>query len=147
MNSSPVCCDTSFLFSLYSTNEHTIKALRLLRRVHKPLTLSIINDYEIASALRFSEFAGEIGKGKAEVYLDQYHADLLLGRVLIADLDLHRVFAKAKALSENYVLTLGARSFDMLHVAFAVTLGAETFLTFDRNQQKLAIAEGLKSPW
>jgi hypothetical protein len=25
--------------------------------------------------------------------------------------------------------------------------GAERFLTFDRVQQKLAVAEGLKSPW
>ena len=35
---------------------------------------------------------------------------------------------------------------DVLHIATALHLGAREFLTFDRNQKKLAEAEGLKVP-
>jgi hypothetical protein len=38
----------------------------------------------------------------------------------------------------------GHRSFDVLHVATALHLGARDFLTFDANQRKLAAAEKLK---
>jgi hypothetical protein len=41
---------------------------------------------------------------------------------------------------------LGTRTLDVLHVASAVKLQAEMFYTFNRNQEKLARAEGLLVP-
>jgi predicted nucleic acid-binding protein len=41
---------------------------------------------------------------------------------------------------------LGTRTLDVLHVASAVKLQADMFYTFDRNQEKLAKAEGLLIP-
>ena len=41
-------------------------------------------------------------------------------------------------------VTGGHRAFDILHVAAAVHLGADEFLTFDSNQRRLALATGLK---
>ena len=38
------------------------------------------------------------------------------------------------------------RGFDILHVAAALKMGAEEFLTFDGNQKKLAESEGLHLP-
>jgi predicted nucleic acid-binding protein len=38
---------------------------------------------------------------------------------------------------------LGTRTLDVLYVASAVKLQADMFYTFDRNQEKLARAEGL----
>jgi predicted nucleic acid-binding protein len=40
----------------------------------------------------------------------------------------------------------GHRSRDILHVATALESGAKEFLTFDKNQKKLAEAEGLVVP-
>ena len=40
----------------------------------------------------------------------------------------------------------GTRTLDVLHVASAVKLQADMFYTFDRNQEKLASAEGLLVP-
>jgi hypothetical protein len=40
----------------------------------------------------------------------------------------------------------GHRGFDILHVASALVVEAECFLTFDDNQRKLAQAEGLNVP-
>jgi len=41
---------------------------------------------------------------------------------------------------------LGTRTLDVLHVSSAVKLQADMFYTFDRNQEKLARAEGLLVP-
>jgi predicted nucleic acid-binding protein len=40
----------------------------------------------------------------------------------------------------------GTHTLDILHVASALELKAEMFYTFDRNQEKLAKAEGLLVP-
>lgn len=45
-----------------------------------------------------------------------------------------------------HTLTGGHRGFDILHVASALIVKANRFLTFDENQKKLAKAEGLVVP-
>ena len=55
-----------------------------------------------------------------------------------------RTFTAAETLSTRHTITSGHRSFDVLHVATALHLGAREFLTFDVNQRKLAAAEKLK---
>jgi hypothetical protein len=51
----------------------------------------------------------------------------------------------AQKLSRSHSSALGTRSLDILQVAIALVLRADTFLTFDRNQAALAQAEGLKT--
>jgi hypothetical protein len=53
------------------------------------------------------------------------------------------VFGIARGLSDKYTESLGARTIDILHVANALALEAEQFLTTDARQSDLAIAEGL----
>jgi predicted nucleic acid-binding protein len=45
--------------------------------------------------------------------------------------------------AEKYSRSLGSRSLDLMHVAAAILLGAETFLSFDGRQKQVAEAEGL----
>ena len=52
----------------------------------------------------------------------------------------------AERLSSQHTLAGGHRALDILHVATALHLGVDEFLTFDQNQRALAAAEGLKSP-
>lgn len=54
------------------------------------------------------------------------------------------MFRTALSISSRHTPSLEARSLDVLHVAAAVVLGADEFITFDRNQAKLASAQGLK---
>jgi len=51
---------------------------------------------------------------------------------------------RARALSAKHTESTGARSLDLLHIAFALELGCELFLTTDQCQARLARAEGLK---
>ena len=57
-----------------------------------------------------------------------------------------RGFDRAKRLAEKQTLRLGTRTLDVLHVASALVLKADTFYTFDVNQRKMAKAEGLVVP-
>jgi predicted nucleic acid-binding protein len=51
---------------------------------------------------------------------------------------------RAGELSRTYAPTMGCRALDILHVATALELGLRYFVTFDRRQQHLAQATGLK---
>jgi predicted nucleic acid-binding protein len=51
----------------------------------------------------------------------------------------------AQRVSRTLSTRLGTRSLDILQVAIAIVLRADTFLTFDRNQAALAEVEGLNS--
>jgi predicted nucleic acid-binding protein len=57
--------------------------------------------------------------------------------------DVHRI---AEELSAKHTVASGHRLADILHVATAIHLGAEQFLTFDTNQRFLAEAEGMSVP-
>ncbi|MBN9689084.1 MAG: hypothetical protein J0M24_02505 [Verrucomicrobia bacterium] len=54
------------------------------------------------------------------------------------------VLLEAERLSAGNSEFLGTRSLDILHVASALVLGAEQFITFDLRQSSLASAAGLR---
>lgn len=141
----PICCDTSFLFSLYANNVHTASALRIVRKLDRPFTLSKFNEFELANALRLAEFRKILNSGKAAMLLAEFEADVLDCRHVIAPCNLAEIVDEAKRLSSRFTLSEGYRAFDILHVATAVHLSACRFFTFDENQRALAGAEGLKT--
>jgi len=49
-------------------------------------------------------------------------------------------------MARRRTLQSGTRTLDVLHVSSTVKLQADMFYTFDRNQEKLAKAEGLLVP-
>jgi hypothetical protein len=52
----------------------------------------------------------------------------------------------ARQLSRRHTAKSGTRTLDILHVAAALVLHAESFYTFDRAQAQLARAAGLATP-
>jgi predicted nucleic acid-binding protein len=67
-----------------------------------------------------------------------------LRALLDVTLDMDAAIARAAKLSATHTERLGARAIDLLHVASALTLESELFLTTDARQAQLAKAEGLK---
>jgi predicted nucleic acid-binding protein len=59
-------------------------------------------------------------------------------------LDMDTAMDQARQLSATHTDRLGARAIDLLHVACALLLGSEAFLTFDQRQSELARGEGLQ---
>jgi hypothetical protein len=66
------------------------------------------------------------------------------GLLVEASSDWDQAVARARLLSGKHSERIGARSLDLLHVAFALDLESELFLTTDRYQAELARAEGLR---
>ena len=141
-----VCADTSFLFSLYGNDANTARAVKWMKSQRFPLTLTALNEYELGNALRFAEYRKGIGQGEAALFWSQYEADRTSGRIKIHVCNLADVVDEARRLSATHTLTGGHRGFDILHVSAALLVKAKQFLTFDANQKKLAVAEGLKVP-
>ena len=76
---------------------------------------------------------------KLKQHLDQ-------GVLRLIDRDLTKVLTLAERVSKARTFTGGHRSFDVLHIAAALELEADAFLSFDGNQNRLAAAEGLAIP-
>jgi predicted nucleic acid-binding protein len=140
----PVCCDTSFLFALYGSDLHTAKALAYVRKLNQPLTLSILNEFELENALRFAGWRKLFSSAQIARSLSAFETDRESGRLVVIPCNLADVLNEARQLSSAYTLTAGHRSFDILHIAAALGYAAGEFLSFDANQRKLAKAEGLK---
>lgn len=129
---------------MYGNDVHTAKALVELKRGGEAVTISILNELELANALRLAEFRRLLAPGVAAVYLADYDADVASGRLVVADCNLAAVVTEARRLSAVHTRGGGHRAFDILHVAAALQVGADTFLTFDAGQRKLAAAAGLR---
>jgi len=141
-----ICCDTSFLFSLYGNDVHSPRALAWIVKCTCAIVLSPLTHYEFANALRFAEFRGVLKPGASGQCLALFEAALAQGRLIVETCNLADVVDEAKRLSAIHTVRDGHRGFDILHVAAALKLGAAEFLTFDGNQTRLAKSEGLRVP-
>ena len=138
-----ICGDTSFFFSLYGNDANSPRAVKWAAKGTVPITLSPYNPFELGNALRFAEFRGVIRQGEAAMAWAQFESAVQGGRLLKPPCNLADVLDEATRLSSTHTLTGGHRGFDILHVAAALVLRADEFLTFDSNQKKLAETEGL----
>jgi predicted nucleic acid-binding protein len=141
-----IACDTSFLFSLYGSDEHSPKAVAWTAQNTRVLYLNSLTHFEFGNAVRFSEFRKAIPSGFAARYWAGFEAAIAQGRLIVATSNLADVVDEAKRISSTRTLSGGHRGFDILHVASALKMNATHFLTFDGNQKKFAEAEGLVVP-
>lgn len=149
-----VYADTSYLLRLLIEEPGSIGAIALYRSMGRPkLIYSTLHRLEVANALRHTAFhqrrtlpSSQRGSIRRELdaclkALSKYiarHAFVEVSPDLDAGID------SACQLSEKHTERLGCRGFDVLHVALALQLKCEAFLTCDRIQGALAHAEGLR---
>lgn len=141
-----ICCDTSFLFSLYGNDAHSPRALAWTAQCTSAVVLSTLTEYEFGNALRLAEFRGLLKPRTVTRFRALFEAALAQGRLRVETCNLADVVDEAKRLSAIHTVTGGHRGFDILHVAAALKMGATEFLTFDGNQKRLAASEGLRAP-
>ncbi|MBM3831778.1 MAG: type II toxin-antitoxin system VapC family toxin [Verrucomicrobia bacterium] len=142
--------DASFLCAFYLKQSNSPAAATHAARMKEPLQITEFVKYEFRQSLRFQVWrhaanAREgIALSDALAALSQFEADLTNGVAVLAACSFSDVLPRAEALSKQYTIAGGHRSFDVLHVATALALDASQFFTFDGNQRRLAMAEGLK---
>ncbi len=144
--------DTSFLCAIYREQDNSGRADAFNDRLLGGLPVSSLLLLEFRQSIRFQArlFEKDRTKGfpktEGAAMLRALQSDLAGGvlEMVAADwADVHRI---AEELSGKYTESGGHRLADILHVATAVHLGTEQFLTFDANQKKLAEAEGMTIP-
>ncbi|MCP5533784.1 MAG: type II toxin-antitoxin system VapC family toxin [Akkermansiaceae bacterium] len=138
--------DTSFLFSLYSSDSHTPRALAWCRANTSPIHISVLNRFELLNALRFAECRKTLPPGQSSSSEALFENAIRQERLIETPANLADILAEASRLSAAHTVTGGHRGFDILHVAAVRIMGATRFLTFDANQKRLAQNEGLTVP-
>ncbi len=144
--------DTSFLCALYRTQVNSSLADRYIHKLRGSLTVSSLLLLEFRQSVRLQTrlHLNDKSKGftqeEGQHMLNDIQIDLNAGLLTVTPADWAAVHQRSEVLSHAYTVTEGHRLADILHVATALQLGANEFLTFDANQKKLAQAEGLVVP-
>ncbi len=147
-----VFTDTSFLCSLYRRQVFSPRANAFMARWSHPLPVSSLLLLEFRQSLRLQvrlhskDRTKGFGKQEANQVLKDLQSDLKAGVLEVMPVDWSDVHQIAENLSARHTEAHGHRFADILHVATALHLSAEKFLTFDGNQRLLAEAEGMKIP-
>jgi predicted nucleic acid-binding protein len=144
--------DTSFLCSLYRRQDQSEEALAYRKRMTEPLHVTRLLLWEFRQGARFQAFRHSHNRQmgypltEAEKMIAKISEHLEAGIIRMVNCELTDILITAEHLSKTRTHSGGHRSLDILHVATALVLGAEEFLSFDANQRALAQAEGLATP-
>jgi predicted nucleic acid-binding protein len=137
-----IYADTSFLVSLYVLDAHSPEASNYMQRAELPILLTPLNELEFVNALHLRIFRKDLKEGEAKSAIALFRKDMEAGILGLRSLSAS-TFERAKSIARRRTASSGTRTFDVLHVASALVLQANTFCTFDRNQRQLAKEEGL----
>jgi predicted nucleic acid-binding protein len=148
-----VYADTSFLVRLLTDEAGSEAAMAEYRRLDfPPIFFLPLHWLEVANAIRHRAFHLRRSVGSGQRAAIARERDTALARIarwitrrwlIEAGADCDEALLLARTLSERHTERLGCRGFDLLHVALALELKCEAFLTADRIQGALARAEGL----
>jgi predicted nucleic acid-binding protein len=138
-----IYADTSFVVSLYVTDQHSAEARRRIAG-SPPIWFTPFHRAESAHAFAQHVFHGKASLAEMQRLSRQLDKDRASGLWLEVSLP-ESVFDVCADLARRHGPRLGVRTLDSLHVAAALQLKAEQFWTFDERQAKLARVAGLKT--
>jgi predicted nucleic acid-binding protein len=149
-----IYADSSFLVKLLARESASDDAVAEYRRLGRPCLFFVpLHALELENAIRQKAFhqrrslpSGERGEVTRErnATLARLHRMLESRLFLEVAVDWDTVVRHARELSQKHTESSGARSLDLLHVAFALQLNCEIFLTTDHCQNRIAKAEGME---
>lgn len=138
-----VFADTSFLVSLYSPDVHSARAAAEIKRLTPVVLLTPLGELELANALELRIFRKEAAASTMRTVQAKFQEHVQTGFFSLQPMPL-TTYERARRMARRHTAQLGVRTLDILHVACAVLMQAEKFLTFDERQRELAQREGLK---
>jgi hypothetical protein len=146
--------DSSYILHLVTTEVGSEAAIGEYRRIGlPPLFFLPLHALEVRNAIlqrAFHERRSSPSRQRLHIArqrdaaLDRLERFLSRRTLLDVAADMDAIIARATGLSTAHTERLGARAIDLLHVAAALMLDSEVFLTTDGRQALLAKAEGLK---
>ena len=143
-----IYADSNFIVSLYVVRGHSPAAFTALRSLpvdQRAVPFTWLHQIEVINAFHRTAFLTNKDANNALAATAILESDLAAHRrVDWVPTPLARVQTLARQLTERHTARQGYRTYDVLHVASALALGAHSFWTFDTDADSLAKAEGLK---
>lgn len=145
--------DSSFMLRLVTAEASSAAAIGQYRRIGRPpLFFLALHALEVRNAILQRAFherrtlasghRRDIARNR-DAALDRVARLLSRRTFLEVAVDMDAVIVRAAEMGNTHTERLGARAIDLLHVAAALALESEVFLTSDDRQAQLAQAEGL----
>ena len=151
-----VYADSSFILRLVVGEAGSEEAVAVYRQAGRPVLPYLwIHQIEVENAIRQRAFHESQLRPARERNLIQREVDASFARLgglqrrrglTSVAIDLDAAVARSLKLSADHTQRLGARAIDVFHVAAALQIGVDRFLTFDLRQSGIARAEGLEVP-
>jgi predicted nucleic acid-binding protein len=145
-----IYADTSFLVAFRVRRDmlHEVALSYYEARQEQPWLWSPWHRVEVFNAIRqlvqHPEPQRRLRLAEAKALVHRIETDVRLGYLTHLEADWRDVLRTANELSIAQGFKLACRAADLLHVAYANELAAETFVSFDDAQLELAQASGLK---
>jgi predicted nucleic acid-binding protein len=143
-----IYADSNFIVSLYVMRGHSpaaFAALRTLPPKQRAVPFTWLHQIEVINAFHRTAFLINKDANSALAATALLESDLAAHRRLAwVQTPLIRMQTLARQLTERHASKRGCRTYDVLHVAAAIALGADSFWTFDDDAGELAKAEELK---
>jgi predicted nucleic acid-binding protein len=98
---------------------------------------------EVFNTFRQAEFARLVGRGEAQAIIRLLEQEIRIGYWTHVEFDWTDAVRTACELSAEHALRRRVRGMDLFHIAVAIEVGADAFLSFDDEQNALAEATGL----
>ena len=139
-----VYVDTSVIVKLYIKEKYSRDSSNWLRENNEALPLTSFHELEFINAIRLKQFRAEITLDEARLIMSRFEEHEKNGIYYRPQLDWSAIFIHAIDLSTKHSASIGSRSLDILHIASALSINADRFLTLDDRQTGLATLVGLK---
>jgi predicted nucleic acid-binding protein len=136
--------DPSALLKLYVHEPESALMSVWRARITGVLPLTEHGRLEIVNGICLAAFRKAITADASTDALASFDEDVADGRYAPTDILWRATLRRAGEIARAHTASLGCRALDVLHVATALELGLREFVTFDRRQQRLARAAGLK---
>ena len=138
--------DTSFLLSFVGQDRNSLAAKQVLATAltAPAIPLTFLGALEFNNAARSLVFQSKLdptGLGRMQRRMLECLETSILRRT---PLPVYRHYEEGEMLSASLTARLGVRTLDLLHVAAARVLGADTLLSFDVRQREFARHCGLR---
>lgn len=129
--------DTSALLKLYVREEASELVQNLVTSQKDPLPIWEFQQFELINALQLKVFWKEIDAEDANRLLSLFDQRMRRGQYYYPHIDRGELMLTFRSLAK-WTPETGCRTMDILHVACAMQISPQFFISFDQRQQNLA---------
>ena len=144
-----IYADTSFFVSLYVPDEKSGVADKFVESINDDrdtdISWSPLNRVEVFNTIRQLAFRKNISAADARTAIHSLERDVKAGFFRHQEADWRNVLRRANDVSSSVAFSKQCRAADLLHVAYALELAVDEFITFDSAQAEIANSAGLKT--